>query len=95
MHEDDKNTFAATQSKGKTRRKQAESFLFFWISSLNDESPGHSLFSRSKTVSAYGSILPTFRNTDFYKSQKLNEGAKNVKGSKGNDMIGRLFVKLR
>lgn len=34
MHEDDKNMFAATQSKGKTRRKQVESFFLFFLDIL-------------------------------------------------------------
>lgn len=60
MHEDDKNMFAATQAKGKTETSRVFFSFFLWISSLNNELPGHSLFNRSKTVSAYGSILPNF-----------------------------------
>lgn len=71
------------QHKQRARRKQVESFFaFFWISSLNNELPGHSLFNRSKTVSAYGSILPTFRNTDFARAKSSTKGRKMSRAAK-------------
>lgn len=91
MHEDDKNTFAATQPKGKTEASR----VFFWISSLKKnyqvipcptearQHPHTAHFSQASQIL----ILTRAKN--------LNGGARNVEGSKGNEVIGRLFVELR